>query len=95
MTQSIIRGHKDTTVTLRISRQQKTVLSQAAKLRHTSLTNFVLLEAFHAAQDTIADHVRFSLDDKQWELFCDALDKPAVRIDSLNILLNEPSMLDA
>ncbi|MEI8296123.1 MAG: DUF1778 domain-containing protein [Alphaproteobacteria bacterium] len=95
MTSNIARKHKDTTLTLRISRQQKTFLSQAAKIRHTTLTNFVLQEAFHAAQDTIADQVLFRLDDEQWELFCNALDEPAKKIESLSILLNEPSVLDA
>lgn len=85
---------KDTAITLRISSQQKSFLSQAAKLRHTTLTNFVLEEAFHAAQDTIADQVRFSLDDHQWQLFCDALDQPARPMEELQKLLTEPSILD-
>lgn len=87
-------GNKDTAITLRISKQQKSFLSQAAKLRHTTLTNFVLEEAFHAAQDTIADQVRFTLDDNQWEQFCDALDQPAMPSEAIKKLLSEPSILD-
>lgn len=88
------KEHKDTAITLRISKQQKHFLSQAAKLRHTTLTNFVLEEAFHAAQDTLADQVRFSLDDNQWQLFCDALDQPAIPMEAIKKLLTEPSILD-
>lgn len=85
---------KDTAITLRISKRQKRVLTQAAKIKHTTLSNFVLERAFQAAQDTIADQVHFLLDEGQWEGFCDALDKPAQTIDSLKSLLKEPSILD-
>ncbi len=88
------KEHKDTAITPRISKQQKYFLSQAAKLRHTTLTNFVLEEAFHAAQDTLANQVRFSLDDNQWQLFCDALDQPAISTETIKKLLTEPSILD-
>lgn len=88
------KENKDTAITLRISKQQKYFLSQPAKLRHTTLTNFVLEEAFHAAQDTLADQVRFSLDDNQWQQFCDALDQPALPMEAIKKLLTEPSILD-
>lgn len=91
---TVNKRQKDTAITLRISKAQKGILAQAAKLRHTTLTNFVIEEAFHAAQDTIADQVRFSLDDEQWKLFCEALDQPAVQIEALKLLLTEPSLLD-
>lgn len=94
LTPSMNKTQKDTAITLRISTQQKNILSQAAKMRHTTLTNFVIEEAFHAAQDMIADQVHFNLDDTQWQLFCDALDRPAISIDSIRKLLNEPSILD-
>ncbi|MDF3034579.1 MAG: hypothetical protein K0R76_1533 [Alphaproteobacteria bacterium] len=93
-TQPVSKRQKDTAITLRISKQQKFFLSQAAKVRHTTLTNFVIEEAFHAAQDTLADQVRFILDDTQWQLFCDALDRPAVPIEATRKLLREPSILD-
>ncbi|MCE3230803.1 MAG: hypothetical protein K0R52_731 [Alphaproteobacteria bacterium] len=93
-TQPISKRQKDTAITLRISKQQKFFLSQAAKVRHTTLTNFVIEEAFQAAQDTLADQVRFILDDTQWQLFCDALDRPAVPIEATRKLLREPSILD-
>jgi uncharacterized protein (DUF1778 family) len=93
-TESTNRKQKDTAITLRISKQQKSFLAQAAKIRHTSLTNFVLEEAFHAAQDTLAEQVHFRLDDTQWQLFCEALDRPAESIEPLKKLLTEPSVLD-
>lgn len=89
------KRQKDTAITLRISKQQKNLLAQAARLRHTTLTNFVLEEAFHAAQETIADQVRFTLDDTEWQLFCDALDRPANPIEATRKLLKEPSTLDS
>ena len=93
--QHISKGKKETAITLRVSKEQKHLLSQAAKIRHTTLTNFVLEEAFHAAQDTLAEQVRFSLDDTQWRLFCDALDRPASPIALTRKLLIEPSILDS
>jgi uncharacterized protein (DUF1778 family) len=89
------RGQKDTAITLRISKQQKNLLAQAARLRHTTLTNFVLEEAFHAAQDAIAEQVRFTLSDTEWQLFCEALDRPAMPIEATRKLLTEPSILDS
>lgn len=88
------KGQKDTAITLRISKQQKNLLAQAAKLRHTTLTNFVLEEAYHAAQDTISEQVKFVVNDKEWQLFCDALDRPAMSIEATKKLLTEPSILD-
>lgn len=92
--QSSYRKQKDTAITLRISKQQKSLLLQAAKVRHTSLTDFVLEQAFHAAQDTLAEQVHFKLDDTQWQLFCEALDKPAKSNEALKKLLTEPSVLN-
>lgn len=88
------KGHKDTAITLRISKPEKNLLAQAAKLRQTTLTNFVLEEAYHAAQETISEQVKFMLNDKEWQLFCDALDRPAMSIEATRKLLTEPSILD-
>lgn len=88
-------GKKETAITLRISKEQKYFLSQAARIRRTTLTGFVLGEALHAAQDTVADEVRFVLDDMQWQLFCEALDRPAMPIAAVRKLLTEPSILDS
>jgi uncharacterized protein (DUF1778 family) len=93
--QPVHKTQKDTAITLRISKQQKNFLAQAAKIRDTTLTNFILEEACHAAQDTIANQVNFYLDDAQWQLFCEALDRPAVSVEAIRKLLTEPSMFDA
>lgn len=85
---------KDAKITLRISKGQKNVLSQAARIRHTSLSNFVLERAFQDAQDTIANQVHFLLDDEKWELFCEALEKPAQSIESVQNLLKQSTVLD-
>jgi len=95
ITPASIENHKDTAITLRISKQQKDLLRQAAKLRHTTLTNFVLQEAFHAAHDTVANQVKFALNDVEWQLFCEALDRPTRSINKVRKLLSEPTILDS
>lgn len=85
---------KDTAITLRISKQQKNILNQAAKLKHTSLTNFVLQQAYHAAQEALADQIRFSLDSESWDKFCEALDKKPEAIENLKNLFSKKTLLD-
>ncbi len=86
---------KDTHINIRTSRQEKEILSRAAKLRRTTVTGFVLEKAVQAAQEVLAEQTLFTLPDEQWQLFCEALDAPAKDLPSLRQLLSSKTVLDA
>lgn len=80
---------------IRVSATQKRVIAQAARIKDTTISDFVLEQSLTAAQQVIADQVQFRLPKKQWKEFCDALDAPPKVIPALRKLLNEPGPFDA
>lgn len=85
---------KQSKVQLRLWFAQKELIALAAKIKQTSLTNFMVEHAYNAAQQVIADQLHFSLSDKNWEDFCHALDAPPKENKNLRKLLTEPSIFD-
>ncbi len=80
---------------IRASALQKKVIAQAAQIKETTMSEFVLEQAFLAAQQVIADQAHFVLPKKQWKSFCAALDAPPRSIPALRRLLTEPGIFDA
>lgn len=87
-------ARKATKLQLRLQSAEKTVLSRAAALRRTSLSNFMLEHAYAAAQEVLAEQTEVVMPAKQWEAFCKALDAPPRAIPALRKLLNQPSVFD-
>jgi uncharacterized protein (DUF1778 family) len=85
---------KTTRLDVRASEHQKAVIAKAAELKHTSISDFVLENAYQAASQVIADETNIKMPPEQWEAFCQALDTPPKRIPALVKLLNEPSVFD-
>jgi len=85
---------KGTKVQLRLRAEQKEIISRAAKLRQTTLSNFMLENAYCAAQQLLAEQVHFVLPPERWQEFCRALDAPPRNIPTLKKLLSEASVLD-
>src|SRR5579863_5132083 len=81
-------------VQLCLSAEQKEAIVRAARLRRTSLSKFVLENAYSAAQQVLAEQLHFALPPGRWQAFCDALDTPPRDIPVLRALLSEPSVLD-
>lgn len=79
---------------IRVTPEAKQILQQAAKQRHTTISQFVLESALNSASAVLAERTRFSLDAEQWEAFMAALDAPPRPHPRLERLLNEPSILD-
>ena len=79
---------------IRITPEAKQLLQQAAKERHTSISQFVLESALNSASAVLAERSRFMLDAGQWEAFMVALDAPPRRHARMERLLNEPTRLD-
>ncbi len=79
---------------IRITPEAKQVLQEAAKERHTTISQFVLESALDSANAVLAERTRINLNAEQWEAFMAALDAPPRRHERMERLLNEPSILD-
>ena len=73
----------------------KKLLQDAARSCHKSVSEFLLEAGITAANQTLADRRRFELDETQWQLFQQALDRPvSPRHDRMNTFLTAPGVLD-
>lgn len=64
---------------LRISPDAKRILQEAARERHTTVSQFVIDSALGAAREVLAERNRLSLSTEDWVAFTKALDAPAKR----------------
>ena len=79
---------------LRIHRQQKEVLTQAAQMQQMTVSEFILQTACEAAHEVLAEQAHFALSDEQWETFCQALDRPPKPLPALKQLLLAKGVFD-
>jgi uncharacterized protein (DUF1778 family) len=79
---------------IRISPEAKRVLQDAARERHTTISQFVLDSALGAAHEVLAERTRIGLSSEQWAAFIAALDAPPGRHPRMERLLREPGILD-
>ncbi len=79
---------------IRISEHQKDIIARAASTRNTTVSDFVLEQAYAEALSIVADQSQFSLDERRWKKFCKALDAPPKGIPALKELLSKPSVFD-
>lgn len=68
---------------IRASATQKRIIAEAARIKDTTISDFVLEQSLTAAQHVIVDQVQFRLPKKRWKEFCDALDVPPKPIPAL------------
>jgi len=88
-------GAKETRISVRVRPSQKALISRAAQLSQTTLTEFVLENALHAASQLVAEEKHFEMTPEQFKRFCRALDAPpAKNLKAMQRLLNGPSVLD-
>jgi len=90
-----VSNQKASRFSIRASATQKRVIAEAARIKDTTISDFVLEQSLTAAQHIIADQVQFRLPQKQWKKFCEALDAPPKTIPALRRLLTKPGPLDA
>ncbi len=88
------RTAKSERLDIRISAETRLILQQAAKERHTTISQFVLESALHSASAVLAERSRMRLGADQWSAFMAALEAPPRRHPRMERLLNEPSVLD-
>ncbi len=61
---------------IRLDSLSKQKLERAATYAHKSLSEFVLGQALHAADEVIHEHETLTLNEADWEVFLDALENP-------------------
>ena len=83
------KKHKETRLSIRISDPEKSILLEAARARHTNISQFVLQASLEAAHAALADQSEFRLSADQWKDFCERLDAPAKVIPTLKDLFSE------
>lgn len=84
---------KSERIDVRASAPVKLLLQQAAQAAHKNVSEFLLDAGIVAANQTLADRLRFELPPEQWAAFQAALDQPVSPKPKLKKLLNEPGLL--
>lgn len=93
MTTTVIS--KTERIDVRANVSVKQLLQDAARACHKSVSEFLLEAGITAANQTLADRRRFELNDTQWQLFQQALDRPVSSShDRMKALLTNPGVLD-
>ncbi|MBI4470897.1 MAG: DUF1778 domain-containing protein [Acidobacteria bacterium] len=72
------RPTKQERLEARITSEQKRLIERAARIRGTSVTEFVVMSAQQAATETIANYETLSLRDEARSVFINALLNPPV-----------------
>jgi uncharacterized protein (DUF1778 family) len=73
----------------------KQLLQDAARTCHKSVSEFLLDAGITAANQTLADRRQFELNETEWQLFQQALDRPVqVPHNRMKALVTEPGVLD-
>jgi uncharacterized protein (DUF1778 family) len=79
---------------LRVEPGQKALLEAASRAAGDTVSGFVLRVATEAAADILADRRVFVLDEHAWQVFDQALSRPAAEVPGLRELLSTPTVLD-
>lgn len=90
---SSLNMSKTERIDVRASGVVKQLLQDAARTCHKSVSEFLLDAGVTAANQALADRRQFVLDDKQWQAFQAALDRPVQSKPRLRKLLGEPGVL--
>jgi uncharacterized protein (DUF1778 family) len=88
------RRRKDDRLGLRLSIDERALISEAAAAADTTVTEFVLRSATDAAHRVLADRRTFVLAAPAWEALARALDREPRSLPRLVELLGEPSVFE-
>ncbi len=90
MSQTADAATKEKRLSIRATEPEKALLAQAARLRRTNVSRFVLQASLEAANAVLVDQTEYRLSPDQWEAFCRRLDEPPKVIPALRQLFREP-----
>jgi len=85
---------RQTRLNVRATQEQKDLITRAARMTNSTISEFVLGRAYRDAQEILAEQNDFRLPDRQWRAFNQALDAPPKRIEALRRLLIEDGVFD-
>jgi uncharacterized protein (DUF1778 family) len=85
---------KSERIDVRASLPVKQLLQDAARVAHKNVSEFLLDAGIIAANQTLADRLRFELSPDSWNAFQEALDQPVSAKPKLKKLLNDAGLLD-
>ena len=80
-------------IDVRASNPVKLLLQESARATHKNVSEFLLEAGINAANQTLADRLRFELTPDKWNAFQAALDRPIKPKPKLKKLLSEPGLL--
>ncbi len=83
---------KAKTLNLRVTEEQKSAFEQAALIKQTKVSSFILNNAYEAAQEVIRDQHILSVSEGHWDAICYALDNPPKNNNALRKLMNSKSV---
>ncbi len=84
---------KSERIDVRASAPVKQLLQEAARAAHKNVSEFLLDAGIVAANQALADRVRFELTPEKWRAFQAALDRPVKSKPKLKKLLSAPGLL--
>jgi uncharacterized protein (DUF1778 family) len=84
---------KSERIDVRASPPVKQLLQEAARAAHKNVSEFLLEAGIMAANQTLADRLRFELSPDKWDAFQAALDRPVKAKPKLKKLLSESGLL--
>ncbi len=87
--------NKEKRLLIRATESEKALLAQAARLRRTNVSQFVLQASLEAASAVVVDQTEYRLSADQWEAFCHRLEEPPKVIPALQELFQEPEVFNA
>jgi len=85
---------KSMQLNMRVHPAQRDVIARAAKVRHKSLTEFVVEAATEAAEEVLLNQRIFMADDDQIEEFLRVMDRPVSENPVLQETLSKPAPWD-
>ena len=94
MTLTRVTRRKEDRLELRLERERRQLLDQAAQAAWLSTSAFVLEYATLAAQQALADRTLFVLPADRWDAFVELLDRPEQPVEGLAAFLARRSILE-
>lgn len=83
-------GLRDSSINIRVQRQQRDLIDRAVKVLGKNRSDFMLDAACREAENILLDRRYFALDQKTFNRFLKALDKPPAYTSRLRKTLNTP-----
>jgi uncharacterized protein (DUF1778 family) len=81
---------RDRRFQLRATATQESLVKVAAERQGVNVTDFIISSACEKAEQVLSEQTRFVLDEKHWQAFMAALDRPARDKPRLRRLFAEP-----